>query len=112
MATTYKVLGQLLPTGNTATSAYAVPASKQAIVSSITVCNNSAATQTYSIAVRVANAATPGDKQFIAKAIPIAPLTTITYTIGVTLATTDAVWVTSSTTGAVSFNLFGSELDA
>ena len=111
MATSYKVLGQVLPAANTATSAYAVPTSKQAIVSSITVCNNSAATQTYSIAVRVAGAAT-NDKQFIAKAIPIAPLTTITYTIGVTLATTDAVWVTSSTTGAISFNLFGSELDA
>ncbi len=42
MATNYKVLGQSNPSATTATSLYTVPAATQAIVSTITVCNQAA----------------------------------------------------------------------
>ncbi len=57
MATSYKVLGQSNPSATTATSLYTVPAATQAIVSTITVCNQAATAATYRIAVRIAGAA-------------------------------------------------------
>jgi len=42
MATTYKVLAQSAPSATTNTDIYTVGASKQTIISTITVCNRSA----------------------------------------------------------------------
>jgi len=53
MPTTYKVLGQSNPAATTATTLYTVGAGKSAVVSTITVCNQAAATATFRIAVRV-----------------------------------------------------------
>ncbi len=51
MATTYKVLGQLNPAANTLSNVYTVPAATQAVISTITVCNQSASNASYSISV-------------------------------------------------------------
>jgi hypothetical protein len=42
MPTTYKVLGQAAPTANTLTDVYTVPSATQAVISTITVCNQTA----------------------------------------------------------------------
>ena len=58
MASTYKVLGQVAATANTTHNVYTVPASTQAVVSSIIVTNrNSSANITYRIAVQPAGTA-------------------------------------------------------
>ena len=108
MATTYKVLGQLNPSATTATTLYTVPASTSTVVSTITVCNQSASTDTYRIAIRPAGA-TLTAAHYIAFNGTIPAYDTISLTIGITLATTDVVTVYAGTS-TLSFNLFGSEI--
>jgi len=111
MATTYKVLGQtVLATSNTPIALYTVGASKQAIASTLVVCNASASNVTYDVQVRVAGAAST-TKQYIAYQVSLSPNSTTSYTLGITLATTDVVYVNANST-SVAFSLFGTELDA
>lgn len=107
MATVYKVLGQSNPTATTATTLYTVPAATSAIISTITICNQSSAA-TFRIAVRPAGA-TLAAQHYIAYDVSVPTNESISLTIGVTLATTDVVTVYAST-DSVSFNAFGSEV--
>jgi hypothetical protein len=52
MAITYKVLAQSAPSATTNTDVYTVGAGKQAIISTITICNRAATAATYRIALR------------------------------------------------------------
>ena len=114
MATTYKVLGQAVPAATTAagaasslTTLYA-PSGVSAVVSTITITNQTTSAVTYRVSVRVAGAAdTP--KQYIAYDISLPATATDTLTLGITLATTDIVTVYTSAT-SVSFNAYGSEI--
>lgn len=108
MAQTYKVLGQVAPTAATLTTLYTVPASTSTVVSSITVCNQSAVATTYRISIQVA-AAADNVKQYIAYDAPLAGNETKTYTLGITLATTD-VLKCYATLATVTFNAFGAEI--
>ena len=56
MAITYKVLGQTNPAANTANNLYTVPAATSAIISTISVCNQSTSAGTFKLAVRPAGA--------------------------------------------------------
>jgi hypothetical protein len=114
MATTYKVLGQAVPAATTAagatsslTTLYA-PSGVSAVVSTITVTNQTTSAITYRVCVRVAGAAdTP--KQYIAYDISLPGTATDTLTLGITLATTDIISIAASST-SVSFNAYGSEI--
>lgn len=108
MATTYKCLGQSNPSATTATSLYTVPAATQAIVSTLTICNQAATAATYRIAVRVAGAALAAS-QYIAYDVSLPANATDTLTLGVTLGATDVITVYASS-ATVSFNAYGSEL--
>jgi hypothetical protein len=108
MATNYKVLGQSNPAATTATTLYTVPAATQAIVSTITVCNQTATAGTYRIAVRVAGAALAA-AQYVAYDVSLPGNATDTLTLGVTLGATDVITVYASA-ATFSFNAFGSEL--
>jgi hypothetical protein len=108
MATNYKVLGQSNPAATTATTLYTVPAATQAIVSTITVCNQTATAGTYRIAVRVAGAALAAN-QYLAYDVSLPGNATDTLTLGVTLGATDVVTIYASA-ATFSFNAFGSEL--
>ena len=108
MAITYKVLGQSNPLATTATTLYTVPAATSAIVSTITICNQAAASDFYRIAIRPAGA-TLDAQHYIAYNGAIPAYDTISLTIGITLATTDVVTVYAGT-ATLSFNLFGSEI--
>jgi hypothetical protein len=108
MATTYKVLGQASPAATTATTAYTVPSSTEAVISTITVCNIGPSPATYRIAVRP-DGATLENKHYIVYDSSVGPQTTETFTLGMTLNAADVVTVyTSSAT--LAFNLFGSEI--
>jgi hypothetical protein len=108
MATNYKVLGQVNPSATTATTLYTVPASTQAIVSTLTVTNQTATAGTYRISLRVA-AAADNAKQYIAYDVSLPGNATDTLTLGVTLGATDVITVYASA-ATFSFNAFGSEL--
>jgi len=95
MATNYKVLGQSNPAATTATTLYTVPAATQAIVSTVTVCNQTATAGTYRIAVRVAGAALAA-AQYLAYDVSLPGNASDTLTLGITLGATDVITVYSS----------------
>jgi len=109
MPTEYRVLGQSLPSANTLTTLYTVPAAKQAVCSTIAICNQAIGAATFGIAIRQAGAAQTAS-QYIAMGTTIPANDTVLLTIGVTLTATDVVSVSAST-GTVSFNLFGSQIN-
>ena len=108
MATTYKVLGQVNPSATTATTAYTVPSATQTVISTIAVCNTGPAPATYRIAVRP-DGATLDTKHYIVYDSSLAPQTTDTLTLGLTLDASDVVTVYSSS-ATMAFNLYGSEI--
>lgn len=110
MATTYKVLGQSAPSATTDTTLYTVPASKAAIISTIVIANRDSASATFRIAVRPAGA-TIANQHYIAYGVSVGANDSTALTLGVTLATTDVVTVYASSAN-LSFNAFGSEVDA
>ena len=109
MAITYKVLGQSAPSATTNTDVYTVGASKQATVSTITVCNrNTTTSATYRIAVRP-DGDTLANEHYIAYDATVGPKDTVTWTIGITADASDVVTVYASSAD-LSFNVFGVEI--
>lgn len=108
MAATYKVLGQVNPSATTATTAYTVPSATETVISTITVANLGAAPATYRLAVRP-NGEALANKHYVVYDSSVAPQSTDTLTLGITLDATDVVTVFSST-ATMAFNLFGSEI--
>lgn len=111
-STTYRVLGRVAPTTiNTLNTLYTVGFGTSAIgavVSSLTICNQTASVGTYTIAIQPGGAAIV-PKNYIAYGATIAAQETIALTIGMTLSSNDVVSVSASNT-STSFNLFGSEI--
>ena len=103
-----KVLGQSNPSATTLTTLYTVPASKEAVVSSISVANLTATAATYRIAIRPAGA-TLANQHYIAYDVSVAGNDTTPITVGVSLQATDVITVYASTAN-LSFGVFGSEI--
>jgi hypothetical protein len=108
MPTTYKVLGQSNPSATTATTLYTVPSATQAVVSTITIANQTATAGTYRVAVRPTGA-TLAAQHYVAYDVSLPGNATDTLTLGVTLGATDVITVYASA-ATFSFNAFGSEL--
>jgi len=107
MPQSHKVLGQAAPLATTETTLYTVPASTEAIVSTLVVCNRGAA-GTVNIAVRPAGVAVE-NKHYILYAAPLDAGESAFLTIGLTLTATDIVSVYGSH-GDFSASLFGVEV--
>lgn len=108
MANSYKVLGQSNPVAITATTLYTVPAARSAVVSTIQVCNTAATASTYRIAVRIGGASLT-TSQYIAYDVNSPANAVTSFTLGLTLATTDVITVYSSSANLV-FSAFGTEI--
>lgn len=108
MATTYKVLGQSNPSATTATTLYTVPSATQAVVSTIVVCNQTAASATFRIAIRVAGA-TLAASQYVAYDVTVGASDSTALTLGITLGAADVITIYAST-ATLSFTAFGSEI--
>jgi glucose-6-phosphate dehydrogenase assembly protein OpcA len=102
-----KVLGQSNPAATTLTSLYTVPASKEAVVSSISVANLTATAATFRLAVRPAGASI-ANEHYLGYDITVGASDTTIITVGLTLATTDVLSVYASTAD-VAFQAFGDE---
>lgn len=105
--TTRKVLGQVCPSATTATTLYTVPAATQAVISTITICNQTAVAATYRISVRPAGAAQT-TAMYVAYDVTVGASDTTALTLGITLGATDVVTVYAST-ATLSFNAYGAE---
>jgi glucose-6-phosphate dehydrogenase assembly protein OpcA len=108
MATSYKVLGQSNPSATTATTLYTVPASTQAVISTLVVCNQASTAATFRLAVRVGGAALAAS-QYLAYDVTVGAADSTALTLGITLAATDIVTVYASS-ATLSFTAFGSEI--
>lgn len=108
MATTYKVLGQASPTSNADTNLYTVPASTQAVISSIVICNRDSSNNTFRIAVRPAGAAL-ANQHYISYDTDIPARDTISLSLGMSLGNTDVVTI-NTMSGNVSYSIFGAEI--
>lgn len=106
--TTLKVLGQSNPSATTATTLYTVPAATQTVCSTLVICNQAGSAGTFRVAVRVGGAVLAAS-QYLFYDTAIAANSTVTVTIGLTLAATDVVTVYASSANQ-SFALFGSEI--
>ena len=108
MAFTYKVLGQSAPSATTNTDVYTVGSGKQAIISTITVANRSAAAKSYRIAIRPSGA-TLANQHYLAYDVVIAGNDTTALTLGITLTASDVITVYASSVD-LSFGIYGSEI--
>ena len=108
MATTYKILGQAAPTPNTLTDVYTVPSATQAVISTITVCNQTAVNASYSIAVAQDGAA-DSNTQYIIRGGVVPAADSIGITLGITVDASDVIRANTNQAN-VSFNIFGSEV--
>lgn len=109
MATTYKVLGQVAPTDTNNADLYTVPASTQAVVSTISVTNDTATQATFRIYVRVAGAAASATNTLFFDT-PLPGNSAAFFTVGITLGAGDVLTVRSGTANAFTFQAFGSEV--
>jgi len=109
MAIRYKVLGQKSPAANTSWDIYAVNGTKDAIINCITVANRNADSATYRISVRP-DGATLTDDMYLAYDVQIGANALSSLNLGITINQNDVITVQSSS-GLVSFNVFGAELD-
>lgn len=107
MVETIKILGQSNPSATTSTDLYTVPASTEAVASTLVICNRSGTATSFRASSAVAGASI-SNEQYIAYDAPIAGNETITLTIGMTLAATDKVRV-YATLATLSFTLYGAE---
>jgi hypothetical protein len=108
MAEVYKTLGQSAPSAVTAIALYTVPGSTSTVVSTVTVCNRGNSATTFRISIRV-NGEGDDPKQYIYYDVPIPANDTFAATIGVTLATADALWIYAGN-GDLSFQAWGTEV--
>jgi hypothetical protein len=109
MATNYKVLGQEDLPAETATTVYTVPAGKEAIISTIVICNRDDAANTFRIAVRPDDA-TLANEHYIAYDVPIGANDATNLTLGVTMDAGDIITVYGGASSELSVNVFGSEI--
>ena len=108
MPTVYKVLGQANPSANTITTVYTVPSATSTVVSSLAICNQGTGNASIGIAVCPANTAVTASQYIVNNATCVAN-DSIFLTLGVTLASTDTIRI-SSTNANTSFSVFGSEI--
>lgn len=109
MATTYKVLGQVLAPSAGAYATLYNP-STQAVVSTIVVSNQGTTGATYNIAVAAsATSPTAPDATLMCYSVYVAPNTTTSYTMGVTVESGKYIRVAASSTN-VAFQAYGSEI--
>ena len=111
MAQTYKRLGAINPSANTQTNVYVVPASTEAVISTIAVCNQDSTNVSYSLIVMPPGAfASPSAAaNFVIRGAVVPAADSIILTIGLT-ANAGTVIAANTNNPNVSFSIFGSEI--
>lgn len=109
MAVVYKTLGQVYLANTAANNVYTVPGGTSAVLSTINFCNQSSSNVSFSLAIRPSGAAL-ANQHYLSYLTPIGPYDSIALTLGITLAATDVITVSSSIGNTISVGVFGSEI--
>lgn len=109
MATVHKILGQVRPAVTTVTDLYVVPASTEAVISTITATNVDGSPSNISIYV-VAAAGSGSEANALVFQAELGAKTVQAFTIGITLGAGEKIAVQSALASAVTYQAFGSEL--
>lgn len=104
---TYKVV-QANPAAGTAVDLYTVPSDKQAVISTLTVCNHGTTIADYDLLIRPAGASAT-NSHILAAGVAIAVSDTTFITAGIALGTADVLTV-EATTADVTFMAFVNEV--
>jgi hypothetical protein len=112
MAQNFKRLGAISPSANTQTNVYVVPAATEAVISTITICNQNASNVLYSLIVMPPGSfsATANTADFVVRDVLVPSLDTIILTIGLT-GNAGTVFAANTSNTNVSFSMFGSEIN-
>lgn len=102
-----KVLGQGYPAAATDTLLYTAPALSSVTVSTLVLCNKSVSQITFRVRVQVSGDGIL-DKQYLFYDAPLGANSTLTITLGITLAEADGIYIYTSALG-LSANMFGVE---
>ena len=94
-----------------ATNVYVVPASTEAVVSTITVCNQAATNASFSLALMPSSifSSPAGAAHFLIRGAVVPAADSLVLTIGLT-ANTGTVIAANTNSGSISFAAFGSEI--
>ena len=111
MPQSYKRLGAIAPSANTQTNVYVVPAATEAVISTITICNQTASNASYSLIVMPTGSfASPSSNvNFIVRGATVPAADSIILTLGLT-ANAGTVIAANTNFANVSFAIFGSEI--
>jgi hypothetical protein len=109
MSNNYKVLGQLAAAATTQETIYQVPADKEAVLSTIVVCNRTAGNRTYRLSVNPQGTAVQNQHYLVFDAT-IPAQDTVFLTIGVTMDELDSIQGYASAADSLTFQAFGSEI--
>ena len=112
MAQIYKRLGAINPSANTQTNVYVVPASTSVVVSTITICNQSASNSSFSLALMNSsefNTSAPA-ATFLIRGAVVPAADTLVLTMGLT-ANAGSVFVANTNSANISISAFGSEIN-
>lgn len=111
MAQTYKRLGAIYPSANTQTNVYVVPAATEAVISSISICNQGATNASYSLIVMPSSAFSSNSSpaHYVIRGAVVPAADTIILTVGLT-ANAGSIIAANTNSGEVSFGAFGSEI--
>ena len=106
---TYRVLGQTAPTSTTAAELYTVPSLTSTVLSSITITNITATDTTYRVHVVKSGGSGAATNALVYDEV-IRARSMTALTLGVSLATGDAIYAAPGANNAVVFHAFGSEV--
>jgi hypothetical protein len=106
MPTTIRVLAQAYPTATVETTLYTC-ATTSAVISTLTICNNSATADAITMRICVGGAG-DSNEQLILSGTTVGGNGVLALTVGITMENTDVIKVTSAN-GTSAFNLFGQE---
>lgn len=108
MSSEYKVLGQLACAATTEEAVYKVPSAKQAVISTVVICNRTSSSVTFRLYVAVDDAATD-NKMYLYYDASLPGNDTFTATLGITMGADDELRFYCSA-ASCSVNAFGVEI--
>ena len=111
MPNAYKRLGAINPSANTQTNVYVIPAATEAVISTITICNQSSVNASYSLALMPSSifSSPAGAAHFLVRNAALSGSDTIFLTVGLT-GNAGSVLVANTPNANISFSAFGSEI--
>jgi len=111
MPQSFKKLGSINATANTQANLYIVPAGTSAVVSTITICNQTGANGSYSLSVMDSNeyASPAANSDYIVRGSSVPAADTVVLTMGITM-NAGAVLAANGSFVDIAFSAFGSEV--